>query len=175
MYDTSPEYFTVGVILRHRGLTGELVVRSETDFPERFAPGATVYIDRRPQTVSRASFDRGRLIIKINGIDGVVAARALKGKALEINRDQRQPLPEGSYYHSDLIGLEVYTAGGEFLGKLDRIISTGANDVYVTVNNGEEILLPATEEVVREVDLASGRMTVAPLPGLLELNRRSAD
>jgi 16S rRNA processing protein RimM len=175
MSDTLSPYLTIGIILRHHGLAGELVVRPETDFPERFSPGATVYIDGRAETVEKARNDRGRVLLKIEGVDGEADARALRGKALEVHRDQRARLPEGSYYHTDLIGLEVYTTGGEHLGKLTRIISTGANDVYAVAREGEEVLLPATEEVVVEVDVAAGRMTVKPLPGLLELNRKSGE
>ncbi len=174
MSDTLSPYLTIGIILRQHGLTGELVVRPETDFPERFSPGATVYLDGRAQTVETARNDRGRVLLKLKGIDGVADARALRGKALAVHRDQRERLPEGNYYHTDLIGLEVYATTGEPLGTLIRIISTGANDVYVTARDGEEILLPATGEVVREIDVAAGRMTVTLLPGLLELNRKSA-
>jgi 16S rRNA processing protein RimM len=77
------------------------------------------------------------------------------------------PLPDGVYYHWEIIGLRVETEEGESLGSLGQILSTGANDVYVVrTPDGSELLLPAIAEVIRKVDLESGRMMVHLLPGL---------
>lgn len=171
MAKTVPEYIIAGIILSPHGVRGEVTVRPETDFPERFNPGATVYIETRPYAVETAKWRRGRVILKLEGVDAAEAAGALRGKSLEIPRDALEPLPSGSYYHVQLIGLAVRTTAGETLGKLTRIMTTGANDVYVVSGEGGEVLLPATEEVVRRVDIEAGIMEISPLPGLLELNR----
>jgi len=171
MAKTASEYITAGIILSPHGVRGELAVRPETDFPERFNPGATVYIDGHPYVVEGAKWRLDRVILKLDDIDGAEAAKALRGKSLMIPRDVLEPLPSGSYYHVQLIGLLVRTTAGETLGKLTRIMATGANDVYVVSGEGGEVLLPATEEVVRKVDLEAGIMEIEPLPGLLELNR----
>jgi 16S rRNA processing protein RimM len=80
-----------------------------------------------------------------------------------------EPLPEGHYYIFQLVGSRVYTTGGEFLGILTEVLTTGANDVYVVKGTGKkEILIPALKDVVRKIDLARREMTVALPPGLLD-------
>ena len=75
-------------------------------------------------------------------------------------------LPEGTYYHYQLIGLEVRTAEGDDLGRVVEVLATGGTDVYVVHGPRGEALLPATSEVVAAIDLEAGRMTVTPLPGM---------
>ena len=84
-----------------------------------------------------------------------------------VKRDDLGELPEGVYYLADLIGLDVYTEEGEFLGKVDDIYSTGANDIYVVKNEeGKEKLLPGIDEVIKNIDIDSGKITVNLLEGL---------
>jgi 16S rRNA processing protein RimM len=76
---------------------------------------------------------------------------------------------EGEYYWADLIGLRVSTEAGDDLGTLREIIETGSNDVYVVKGACREFLIPATDDVVRGIDLDAGTMTVSPLEGMLDL------
>ena len=69
-------------------------------------------------------------------------------------------LPEGSYYHWQLVGLDVVDTDGNRLGKLTDVLSYPANDIYVVSNSSDEILVPAIGEVVRSVDIKSRRMVV---------------
>ena len=75
-------------------------------------------------------------------------------------------LEEGTYYWSDLIGLDVHATDGRFLGKIASIFRTGSNDVYVTRDEDRETLIPALVSVVKSVDLETGRMTVDLPEGL---------
>ena len=77
---------------------------------------------------------------------------------------------ETEYDFDEILGLTVETTEGRTLGRVSRVIKTGANDVYfVRDDSGVEILLPAIKQVVKVIDLAAGKMIVDPLPGLLEL------
>jgi 16S rRNA processing protein RimM len=74
------------------------------------------------------------------------------------------------YDYDDIIGLSVETTSGEVIGKVTRVIATGANDVYfVGRGDGSEVLIPAIVQVVKEIDLETGKMVIEPMPGLLEL------
>ena len=87
---------------------------------------------------------------------------------LKINRNKEEKLPEDTYYIVDLIGLDIYTEGGELLGKLDDIFSTGSNDVYVVKNSeGKQILLPAISDVIKNIDLEQKKIVVNLIEGLL--------
>ena len=77
------------------------------------------------------------------------------------------PLEQDEYYEYQIIGLAVWTTGGEYLGTVDEVISTGANDVYVVRGEEREILIPAIEDVVLEINLAQGRMVVELMEGLI--------
>jgi 16S rRNA processing protein RimM len=78
-------------------------------------------------------------------------------------------LSEGEFYWSDLLGLKVVTDGGECLGVVADIIVTGSNDVYVVKNGKREYMIPALEDVVLDINLDEGIMTVSPPEGLLDL------
>jgi 16S rRNA processing protein RimM len=93
----------------------------------------------------------------------------LVGREIYAERGQLPELTEGEYYWCDLIGLKVVTAEGVLLGELYDIMATGSNDVYLVRSGEKEYLIPAIEDVVVEVNLAAGVMTVSPLEGLLEL------
>jgi len=164
------EYFTIGQVLAPWGLEGKLKVEVITDFPHRLAPRSQFYVDRQPMTIAGTSWHKGKAIIKLEGIDSVEQAEKLRGKTLEIHHRQLETLPEGQYYHFQLIGLEVWTTEGKRLGKVIRVLSAPSNDNYVVSGEKGEILIPAIEDVVKSVDLESGRITIEAIEGLLDLN-----
>ena len=90
----------------------------------------------------------------------VEEAHRLVGAELCVPESRLPPTESDEFYWYQLIGLEVVNTEGEKLGTLEEIIETGSNDVYVVRRGREEILVPAIEEVVREVDLQRRLMTV---------------
>jgi len=88
---------------------------------------------------------------------------AFRNQYLYVRADELPPLPEGEYYHHQLLGLRVFDLQGNLLGVLSEILETGANDVYVVRDEGgSEILLPVIEGVILEVDLGARRLIVNP-------------
>jgi 16S rRNA processing protein RimM len=106
--------------------------------------------------------------MQLQGVETIEQAECLVDCELLIPRSAAPMLPEGTYYHGDLIGLRVVTEEGRELGRIVDILETGANDVYVVHGEGSEWLLPATKEVVRKVDLAREIMLVHLLEGMIE-------
>ena len=140
-----------------------------SDFPERFQPGARLWVAGRP-TVVEAGRRRGNLLVlKLAGCDDRDAAEALRDVLLEIPERERLALPSGSFYIYELVGLEVYTPEGERLGALTAVEKNPAQDLFVVAGPTGEILVPALRRMVREVDLAAGRMVVDLPPGLREV------
>jgi len=123
-------------------------------------------------TIADVSWHRDRPIIKFSTIDCAEDARQLRGKSIDIPQSQLHPLPKDHYYHFQLIGLMVVTAGGEPLGEIKEILAGKSSDTYVIQSTEGEILIPAIEDVVRSVDLERGIMEIEPMAGLLELNRK---
>lgn len=93
----------------------------------------------------------------------------LVGRELYARREQLPALGEGEYYWCELLGLKVVTDQGETLGELAEIIPTGSNDVYVVKSKDREYLIPALEDVILEINLDDGVMTVSPPEGLFDL------
>jgi len=173
MKSSEPEFITIGQILLPRGIKGKLKVKVVTDFPQRFAPASKVYVNQQPMTIDGAEWHKGNAIIKFNAIDSLDAAQKLKGQPIEIHRSQLEPLPEGQYYHFQLIGLEVWTTQGELLGTVTEILSAKSNDNYVVRGSRGEILIPAIEDIVKSIDPDGGRIVIEPVEGLLSLNKRA--
>ena len=144
-----------------------------TDFPERFAPHSRIYINRQPMTIDGTEWRKGKAIIKLNTVDSIEQAQKLRGQLVEIHHSQLHSLPEGQYYHFQLVGLEVWTTQEELLGNITEVLTAESNDNYVVSGAKGEILIPAIEDVVKSIDLDRGRVTIEPIVGLLSLNQKS--
>lgn len=170
-------WVTIGVVVRPFGRYGELKVRPETSFPERFAVGTRLFVwlprEHSTERPKRTQPPRECLIVSVRwhqdfvllgleGIQTIEQAEGLRGAWLLIPSEERMPLPEDEYYISDLIGMKVYTEAGEYLGRLREVIQTGAHDLYRVGS----LLIPAIKQVVLQVDLPNQRMTVRLPPGL---------
>lgn len=163
-----PQFLVVGRILAPWGASGEVKVEVMTDFPERFTPAREVYLEGSPFTIERVRQHKGYLVVKLASIDSMAQAEALRGRYLETPLPQATPLPQGQYYRFQVIGLEVWTQTGDFLGKVAEILLTGSNDVYLVRGRYGEVLVPAIEDVVKAVDLEAGRLIIHAIPGLME-------
>ena len=167
MKSSEPEFITIGKILAPWGIKGKLKVKVETDFPQRFAPCSKIYIKHQPMTIDSTQWHKGKAIIKLNTIDCIEEAQRLNEQPVEIHHSQLDPLPEGQYYHFQLIGLEVWTTQGELLGNITEILAAASNDTYIVSTAKREILIPAIEDVVKSIDLNKGRITIEVIEGLL--------
>ncbi|MFC1942209.1 ribosome maturation factor RimM [Chloroflexota bacterium] len=95
------------------------------------------------------------------------------GQFVEIEHSQDKPLPEGHYYHDQIIGLQVRTTLGELLGNVTEVLSGKSNDNYIVQGDKGQILIPAIEDVVKSIDLNQGWITIEAIDGLLNLNEKS--
>ena len=99
-------------------------------------------------------------------ITDVEAAKDLVGCKVYLPKDILEKLPEGEYYSQDIIGLDVYSEEGNYIGKIESVFPTGSNDVYVCRGEEREILLPAIAEVIKRIDINNRIMTVKLMEGL---------
>jgi len=150
----------VARILGAKGLRGGLRIETLTDWPERIAAGAEVWLDGAPapSQVERVETGGRTLVVYLAGIGTREAADAVVGRYLEMPPHE---LPEGAHYWDDLIGLEVRDPRGAVVGALVEIFRAGENEVYRIVGAAGERLVPALKSTVLEIDVAAGRMTVA--------------
>jgi 16S rRNA processing protein RimM len=157
----------VGWILGPHGTSGEVRVRVFSDVPHRFDQGENLCCNGQSYRIAATTGRRSnQVILKLDGIDDSDAARGLIGQWLTAPTDSAPQLPEGEYFHYQLLGLRVVTEEHEELGAVAEIIQTGSNDVYVVSGEGGEVLVPAIAQVVRRVDLEQGVMVVRLMEGL---------
>ncbi len=166
MDEVTPGYVAIGRLLGVRGIRGELKV--EPLSPESILkPGRVVTVNGQKRQIehSRAS---GRLMyLKLAGIDTREAAQALRGAYLQVRERDLDALPEGEYYRFQLIGLAVRALDGRELGRVTDVLSAPENDVYLVSGPAGEVLIPAVDDVVRNVDVENGAITIEIVPGLL--------
>ncbi len=169
MSSIEPKYLVVGEILKPWGFRGEVKVKVLTDFPKRLNKYKTVYVgpEARAVQVERARLHSGFALFKFEGYDSEESVAKLRGQTIQVSVEDVVPLKKGQYYHHQIVGLDVVTSAGEHLGAVEEILETGANDVYLVRRaDGRELLLPAIETVVEQVDLENKRLVVNLLPGL---------
>jgi len=166
-------YLAIGRIVKAHGVQGELSVAVLTDYPERFSTLEWVFIgdefQAEPYRLAGHRWHKQNVLLTLEGITDRMQANQLNGQLVQIPIEDAAPLPEGSFYLYQLIGLQVFTTAGEHLGELVDIIETGANDVYIVHDaaHEREILLPAISDVIERIELEQGRMTVELIEGLI--------
>ncbi|MFD1952700.1 ribosome maturation factor RimM [Paenibacillus thailandensis] len=174
---SAEQWYTVGKIVNTHGIRGELKVVSQTDFAEaRFASGSKLLLQKEDGSeqlsvvVGASRPHKNVYIVKLKGYDNINDVEKYKGWLLKVAGSDREPLAEGEYYYSDIIGCSVVTVEGEDLGTVTEILSPGANDVWVVEKAGrkpKQILLPYIDDVVLNVDVAAKSVTVKLMEGLI--------
>lgn len=169
---SEPILMKLGKILRPHGIRGEVRMLVYTAYPDQIAHIEEVFIgtedDFDTYEVETVRFHRDGVLLKFEGIDDRNAAETLRDLLVLVPIELGAPLEEGEYYTYELMGVSVFTDAGEFIGIIEEIWETGANDVFVLRGSQRgEVLIPDTEEVVQSIDLDAQKMIITPIPGLL--------
>ena len=160
-----PVYLAVGRIGKPHGLNGEAILYLLTDFPERLKAGKSVYAGKTYQKLTLQSVrthNRG-LIVKFKNHDTTEMIDKFKNEYLYVLAENLPLLPEGEYYHHELLGMQVFDKNEHYYGLVTEILETGANDVYVVKLDDKEELVPALKENLINIDVKNKRMVIKPL------------
>ncbi len=163
-------YLEAGEIVGTHGVRGEVRVYPECDSPAVLEKLKKLYFDNGARAVRiKARAHKNIALIKLEGVDTVEAAAALRGQMLYLDRNDLK-LPRGTYFIADLIGLSVVDDDtGEVYGECTDVSQTGSNDVYhLRTNEGREVLIPAIPSVVRRVDIDGGEIRIFRMLGLFD-------
>ena len=155
-------FIPVGKIIGVHGLNGTIKIYSYAESLAVFEPNSSILLTaaggwREIYTIKWVKPHSRGILLGLKEVTNRDQAQKLVGSEILIERT-RLPEPEnGAFYWCDLIGLSVFSSEGEYLGQVASIIATGSNDVYVVKNpeklKNNEILIPAIESVVQEIDL----------------------
>lgn len=166
------ERLEVGQIVNTFGIKGFVKVYPYVDDIKRFDNLKTIYLKSKNKEnkfeIEEAKYQKNMVLLKLKGIDTIEQAEILRNSYIEIERKDAVKLEEGQYFIADLLGLDVYIDTGEKLGTLDDIYNTGSSDIFVVKNKlGKQFLLPYIDEVVKNIDLEKGKITVHLIDGLI--------
>ena len=165
-----PAYLVVGRLRRPHSLDGSMLMEVLTDFPERLQPAHSntekklVYVGEEhiEMHISKLRWHNQAFIVNFDGMNHRDQVDGLRNKLVYTQTSDLPDLPEGEYYHHQLLGLSIIEKDtGIEIGKLREILETGANDVYIIdTPEDKDILLPAIESVILEVNLDERRIFV---------------
>ena len=166
------EFITIGKVVSTQSNKGEVNVFSLTDSTDRFKKLDTVFLrnsnSRTKFNIEKIRIKENTVILKLKDIENIQEAKIIVGSFLEVERENAVKLPKDTYFLFEIIGLEVYDENNIFLGKVENVISTGSNDVYIVKDkNKKELSIPAIREVVKNIDLEKKRITIKMVDGLI--------
>jgi len=159
-------YVAVGRVLAPFGVRGEIKVEPLAP-PQTFAPGRGITLRASVREIESSRRHKGAVLLKLAGIDTPEDVDAFRGEYLQVPKSDLAALEEGEYYRYELVGLRVVSTEGEELGEIAEVLERPANDVFVVRGPKGEALIPAVDDIVREVDVEGGVVTVEVVPGLL--------
>lgn len=158
------KYLEAGQIVNTHGVRGEVKIMPWADSPEFLLKFKTIYINGEGRRVQAARVHKGAVLAKLEGVDDVNAAMALKNKTVYIARKDAK-LPKGHFFISDIIGAKVVTEEGTQLGTLADVMEMPAQNIYL-VKGEREIMIPAVEEFILNTDVKNGVITVRLIEGM---------
>ena len=163
----------VGRVARAHGNKGQVIVNPDTDFPDaRFRAGEVVLVGAAltPRRIRDVRFHQGRPILGLEGVDTMNDAEALAGAELKVPAASAESLPEGTYFHYDLMGCAVVTIRGEGIGPVTAVEGTMEMSRLVVAGPRGEVLIPLVANICVSIEPKAGRIVVDLPDGLLELN-----
>lgn len=174
-----PEYVTIAQISAPFGLRGAVKASIRTDFPERFErleevyiapPGGTNIVNWEKKPLLSAKVQNEKVVVlRFEGLTKVEQVESLRGYNVAVPYTETVELPEGEYYIFQVIGLDVYSTEDVYVGKVVNVERMPANDIYTVRGplSKNDVLIPAVKDIVKDIDIETGRMTVELLEGLV--------
>lgn len=169
----SEELVTIAKIVKTRGLRGEVVADTLTDFPERFELLDKVFIvkpngETLETKLEKFWFQKDRVILKFKGFDKIETAETLRNSEVCIPESEAVALEEDEFYDWELQDCEVETVEGEKLGQVKELMRTGGTEILVVQGETKDYLIPFAETICIEVDIENKLIKVDVPEGLLD-------
>ena len=169
------DFLFIGEIVGVHGVKGNIRISSFAESLSAFNPGSVLLLRHnkgweKTYSIKWVKPHTRTPLLALKGIESRTQAEGLIGSKLYIEKSRLPALEEGIFYWFDIIGLSVFTVEGEFIGRVESIMPTGSNDVYIvkdiTGDHEKETLIPALEAVIKSIDLKHKTMQVDLPEGL---------
>ena len=157
-------FIEAGRIVNTHGVAGEVKIEVWLDSPQFLRRCGPVFLNGTERKLLSARAHKQFLIAKLEGVEDLNAAMALKGRVLSIAREDAK-LPEGSYFLQDILGARVVDEQGKEIGRLAEVLERPASRIYV-VQGETEHLIPAVPEFILKTDAEAGVVTVRLIEGM---------
>ena len=157
-------YIEAGRIVNTHGVNGEVKIEVWLDSPQFLRRFPRVFVSGTEKKLIAGKVQKSFLIAKLEGVDDVNAAMALKGKTLTVDRNDVR-LPKGTFFVQDILGARVADEQGREIGTLIDVLERPAQNIYV-VQGETEHLIPAVPEFIRSIDAEAGVVTVHLIEGM---------
>lgn len=168
------DLFIVAQVLRSHGRRGEVVLRPLTDHMETLMCADRVYLGQKadqPVAVESIRLHKANPLLKLEGINDMTSAQAMKGVEICLPLEKLLPLEKGEYFLHDLIGLTVMDHRGIRIGTVEGIMETGGPPVITgAASDGKQFMVPFASGTIQDVDLEKGTIRLIDLPGLVDEN-----
>lgn len=162
------ELFEIGIVTGVHGIKGDIKIFPYSNDSENLINQKYFLAEGVKHFITYARIQDKHLIVHLKGIESREDAEALKNTILSLPRELAAPLGDGQYYMEDIIGCSVYE-GNKYLGLVDDIIETGANDVYSVISDDKsELLVPALKSVIKNIKIELKRIDVILPEGLVD-------
>jgi len=154
-------FIQAGEIVSTHGVRGEMKLLPWTDGPDFLLDYTRVRIGTKVYELTDCRIQKTCNLIKLAGVDTIEDAQALRGKTVELFRED---VPEGLIFAAELVNMEVF-ADGECIGKITDVLDYPGNKVYV-VEGEYSYMIPAVREFILSTDMEGNRMNVKLLKGM---------
>ena len=155
------QFLEAGQIVSTHGVRGEMKILPWADSPEFLMDFDRVRISGQDYAVESCRIQKTCNLLKLQGIDTMDAAQAMRGRTVEVYRCDA---PEGLIFVAELVGMEVY-CDDTLLGTVADVLDYPGNKVYV-VKGEHAYMIPAVSQFVQNIDMESGRICVKLIEGM---------
>lgn len=173
---SSQPLIPVGKVIKPHGLAGEFSIVLHVDSPDFFDHVSRLYLRPDPQARPRQvrvqswRMHNSRVLLKLDQVEGRDAVDLLRGAELLVRETDLPPRKEGEIYLRELIGAQVFLPSGPLLGRIQAVSDAGGQELWtIRTEDGREVLFPAHDDLILEVDLSQHLVRIDPPPGLLDL------
>ncbi len=171
------KWMSIGKFIAPQGLKGDLRIKPNSDFPERFTKPGKRWIQKTHELPTEIKLIKGKLIpgksiyiLSIEGISSRSSAEKIIGWHLVVPIDSRPSLKDQEFHYFDLIGLEARKdPTKKIIGYVTDLIKGGNDLLEIELVEGKKVLVPFVKEIIPDIEIKEKWLLINPPPGLLEL------